>query len=55
MKTVKADEEGLEAAAKALNGGGVAIVPTDTVYGCGRKTVFYKGPRRAKANSPAGG
>ena len=33
MKIVRADAEGLEAAAEALNGGGVAVIPTDTVYG----------------------
>ena len=29
----KADEQGLKAAAEVLNGGGVVVVPTDTVYG----------------------
>ncbi len=33
MKVVKADEAGVRAAAEVLNGGGVAVVPTDTVYG----------------------
>ena len=33
METVKADEEGLERTAVILNGGGVAVIPTDTVYG----------------------
>ncbi len=30
---VKCDGEGLEAAARVLLGGGVAVIPTDTVYG----------------------
>ena len=33
MKIVRADEEGLKTAAEILNGGGVAVIPTDTVYG----------------------
>ena len=33
MKMLRCDEEGLNAAAAALNGGGVAVIPTDTVYG----------------------
>lgn len=33
MKIVKSDEAGLEAAAEVLNVGGVAVIPTDTVYG----------------------
>ena len=33
VKIVKADEAGLEAAAAVLLGGGVAVLPTDTVYG----------------------
>ena len=33
MQVVKSDEEGLEAAAKVLLAGGVAVIPTDTVYG----------------------
>ena len=32
-RIVKADGAGLAAAAEVLNGGGVAVVPTDTVYG----------------------
>lgn len=32
-RIVKADAAGLAAAADVLNGGGVAVVPTDTVYG----------------------
>ena len=33
MKTVRADETGLAEAARVLNAGGVAVIPTDTVYG----------------------
>jgi len=33
MQIVKSDEKGLEAAAKVLLSGGVAVIPTDTVYG----------------------
>ena len=33
VKIVKADEAGLEAASAVLLGGGVAVLPTDTVYG----------------------
>ena len=33
MKFVKADDEGLELAVKTLCAGGVAVIPTDTVYG----------------------
>ena len=33
MKMVKADEEGLKEAVAVLTNGGVAVIPTDTVYG----------------------
>ena len=33
MKIVKADTEGMELAVKTLCSGGVAVIPTDTVYG----------------------
>ena len=33
MRIVKSDEDGLEAATKVLLAGGVAVIPTDTVYG----------------------
>ena len=46
LKTVKADEEGLAAAAEALNGGGVAIVPTDTVYGLAAHPRFQEAVER---------
>ena len=35
MKIVKADEEGLKYAASVIKGGGIAIYPTETVYGLG--------------------
>ncbi len=35
MKIVKADEEGIKYAATVIRGGGVAIYPTETVYGLG--------------------
>jgi L-threonylcarbamoyladenylate synthase len=35
MKIVKADEEGIRFAANVIRGGGVAIYPTETVYGLG--------------------
>ena len=37
---VDADESGLVAAAAVLNGGGVAVVPTDTVYGLAAHPAF---------------
>ena len=37
---VDADESGLAAAAAVLNGGGVAVVPTDTVYGLAAHPAF---------------
>ena len=33
MRLVKCDDAGLTAAAAVLNSGGVAVIPTDTVYG----------------------
>jgi len=33
MQTVKTDEAGLTAAVRILTAGGVAVIPTDTVYG----------------------
>ena len=32
-RTVQTDAEGLESVSAALLGGGVAVIPTDTVYG----------------------
>ena len=33
METVRSDAAGLEAARDVLTNGGVAVIPTDTVYG----------------------
>ena len=33
MRIVKSDDEGMKAAVDVLTGGGVAVIPTDTVYG----------------------
>ena len=33
MRTIKCDEAALDEAARILNSGGVAVIPTDTVYG----------------------
>ena len=58
MTNCKADEAGLEATAKILMSGGVAVVPTDTVYGLAAHPDFasaverlyaIKGRRRDKA------
>jgi len=38
--TVKADEAGLADAARVLNAGGVAVIPTDTVYGLAAHPAF---------------
>lgn len=38
--TVAADEAGLAAAARVLNAGGVAVIPTDTVYGLAAHPAF---------------
>lgn len=40
MKLVKSDEEGLSLAAAVLNRGGVAVIPTDTVYGLAAHPAF---------------
>ena len=40
MDTVKCDEAGLAAAAAVLNRGGVAVIPTDTVYGLAARPDF---------------
>jgi L-threonylcarbamoyladenylate synthase len=39
MRIVRADSEGERAAADCLRGGGVAVVPTDTVYGLAARPV----------------
>ena len=46
MKIVKADEDGLAAAAEALNSGLVAVIPTDTVYGLAAHPDFPKAVER---------
>lgn len=46
MKIVPADENGLELAAGVLLGGGVAVVPTDTVYGLAAHPAFPDAVRR---------
>ena len=33
MRIIKSDDEGLNATADVLKNGGVAVIPTDTVYG----------------------
>ena len=40
MKTVKCDDAGLVEVARVLNGGGVAVIPTDTVYGLAAHPAF---------------
>ena len=46
METVRADEAGLAAAARTLNAGGVAVIPTDTVYGLAARPDFPEAVRR---------
>jgi L-threonylcarbamoyladenylate synthase len=40
METIRCDEEGLERVAAVLNAGGVAVIPTDTVYGLAAHPAF---------------
>ena len=40
MKTVPADDFALAAAAEVLLSGGVAVIPTDTVYGLAAHPAF---------------
>ncbi len=40
MRTVGCDDAGLDAAAAVLNAGGVAVIPTDTVYGLAAHPAF---------------
>ena len=40
MKTVKCDDAGLKAVSDVLNSGGVAVIPTDTVYGLAASPEF---------------
>lgn len=56
MKIVKADDDGLSAAAAALLSGGLAIIPTDTVYGLAAHPDFPAAERRlyeAKRRNPS--
>lgn len=46
MRTVSSDEDGLEAAARVLNAGGVAVIPTDTVYGLAARPDCAEAVRR---------
>ncbi len=46
MKIVKCDDDGLEAAAKTLLSGGVAVIPTDTVYGLAAHPSFPQAVER---------
>ena len=46
MKIVKADEAGLGEAARTLLAGGVAVIPTDTVYGLAAHPGFPDAVRR---------
>lgn len=49
MKIVKTDESGLKAAADALTGGGIVVVPTDTVYGLAAHPDFPEAVARLAA------
>ncbi len=40
MRQVRCDDAGLSVAAAVLNGGGVAVIPTDTVYGLAAHPAF---------------
>ena len=46
MRTVSSNEAGLEAAARVLNAGGVAVIPTDTVYGLAARPDCAEAVRR---------
>ena len=46
MTVVKCDEEGLARVAAVLNGGGVAVIPTDTVYGLAAHPAFPEAVER---------
>ena len=46
MKIVKADEAGLGEAARTLLAGGVAVIPTDTVYGLAAHPGFPEAVQR---------
>jgi len=49
MVEVKSDDAGLEAAAATLNSGGVAVIPTDTVYGLAAHPSFPSAVERLYA------
>ena len=40
MRLVKCDDAGLAETAAVLNSGGVAVIPTDTVYGLAAHPAF---------------
>ena len=46
MKLVRADDAGLAEAVRVLTGGGVAVVPTDTVYGLAAHPAFPEAVER---------
>ncbi len=46
MKLVKSNNEGLKEATQVLNGGGVAVIPTDTVYGLAAHPNFPEAVKR---------
>jgi L-threonylcarbamoyladenylate synthase len=49
MKMLRCDDEGLDATAAVLNGGGVAVIPTDTVYGLAAHPGFPEAVERLYA------
>ena len=49
MRIVRADDEGLAATVAALSGGGVAVIPTDTVYGLAAHPDFPEAVERLYA------
>ena len=56
MRIVKCDDAGLRDAAEVLNSGGVAVIPTDTVYGLAAHPKFPRAVERLytiKARSEA--
>ena len=53
MRTVACDEDGLAAAAAVLNSGGVAVIPTDTVYGLAAHPGFPVAVERLFGNPKA--
>lgn len=46
MKTVPCDDAGLDETARVLNAGGVAVIPTDTVYGLAARPDFPEAVER---------